>query len=42
MRRTLLKSKIHHAVVTGSNLDYEGSLGVDDLLLPAADLVIVK
>jgi len=33
MRRTLLKGKIHHAVVTESNLDYEGSLGVDDLLL---------
>jgi aspartate 1-decarboxylase len=28
MLLTLLKSKIHHATVTGSSLDYEGSLTV--------------
>ena len=28
MQLTLLKSKIHHATVTGASLDYEGSLTV--------------
>jgi len=39
MRRTLLKSKIHRAVVTASDLHYEGSLGLDEALIEAADLV---
>jgi aspartate 1-decarboxylase len=39
MRRTLLKSKIHRAVVTAADLDYEGSLGLDEALIEAADLV---
>ena len=39
MRRTLLKSKLHRAVVTEANLDYEGSLGLDADLLEAADLI---
>ncbi len=29
MLSTLLKSKLHHAVVTESELEYEGSLGID-------------
>lgn len=33
MRRTLLKSKIHRATVTGSELDYEGSISVDPGLI---------
>ncbi len=36
--RTLLKSKIHRAVVTGTDLDYEGSLTVDSALLEAAGM----
>lgn len=36
--RTLLKSKIHRAVVTGADLHYEGSLTVDADLLAAAGL----
>ena len=28
MQLTLLKSKIHRAIVTGANLDYEGSLTI--------------
>jgi aspartate 1-decarboxylase len=36
--RTLLKSKIHRAVVTSADLDYEGSLTVDSTLLEAAGM----
>ncbi len=36
--RTLLRSKIHRAVVTSANVDYEGSLAVDVGLLEAAGL----
>jgi aspartate 1-decarboxylase len=36
MYRTLLKSKIHRAVVTSADLDYEGSLTVDSALLESA------
>ncbi len=38
MYRTLLRSKIHRAVVTGADVDYEGSLTVDSALLEAADM----
>jgi aspartate 1-decarboxylase len=34
----MLKSKIHRATVTDGNLNYEGSLAVDKLLLEAVDL----
>lgn len=36
--RTLLKAKIHRAVVTGGDLNYEGSLKVDTDLLEAAGM----
>jgi aspartate 1-decarboxylase len=39
MQRTMFKSKIHRATVTGANLDYEGSLTVDADLLDAADIL---
>lgn len=39
MRRTLLKSKIHRATVTGCDVDYVGSITVDADLMDAADLV---
>ncbi len=35
----MLKSKIHRARVTGADLHYEGSLGVDADLLAAADIL---
>ena len=38
MRRTLLKSKVHRARVTHSELDYEGSIAIDSRLLDAADM----
>lgn len=39
MRRVLLKSKIHRATVTEANLDYEGSVTIDEELMRAADIV---
>ncbi len=39
MIRTMLKSKIHRATVTGSDLHYVGSLTVDPDLLEAADIL---
>jgi len=38
MFRTLLKSKIHRAVVTDCELHYEGSCAIDEDLLDAANL----
>ena len=38
MFRTLLKSKIHRASVTDCELHYEGSCGIDEALLDAANL----
>lgn len=37
--RTMLKSKIHRARVTGCNVDYEGSISIDKDLMEAADLL---
>lgn len=39
MIRTILKSKIHRAVVTNTDLHYEGSLGIDADLMKAADIL---
>ncbi len=39
MRRTVLKSKIHRAIVTETNIHYEGSLSIDADLLDAADIL---
>ena len=38
MRRTMLKSKVHRATVTGSDLNYVGSITMDSELLEAADI----
>jgi len=35
----LLKAKIHRATVTRSDLHYEGSIGIDELLMEAAGIV---
>jgi aspartate 1-decarboxylase len=37
--RTMLKGKIHRARVTDANLDYEGSITIDELLMEAADIL---
>jgi aspartate 1-decarboxylase len=39
MFRTMLKSKIHRATVTHSDLHYVGSVTVDEGLMDAADLL---
>ena len=39
MYRTMLKSKIHRAKVTGTKLYYEGSIAIDSLLLDAANIL---
>jgi aspartate 1-decarboxylase len=39
MRRVMMKSKIHRLTVTESNLDYEGSVTIDEDLLEAADIL---
>ncbi|MCY0887521.1 MAG: aspartate 1-decarboxylase [Alicyclobacillaceae bacterium] len=39
MERTMLKSKIHRATVTGANLNYVGSITIDEDLMDAADLL---
>lgn len=39
MRRTVLKSKIHRAIVTSTDLHYEGSLTIDADLLDEADIL---
>jgi aspartate 1-decarboxylase len=39
MVRTVLKSKIHRAVVTGADLNYEGSITIDSKLLKLADIL---
>jgi aspartate 1-decarboxylase len=38
MNRTMLKSKIHRCRITGSDLNYVGSITVDGDLLDAADI----
>jgi aspartate 1-decarboxylase len=37
--RTMLKSKIHRARVTDANLNYEGSITIDETLMEAADIL---
>ncbi|MGA2035192.1 MAG: aspartate 1-decarboxylase [Thermoguttaceae bacterium] len=39
MQRFVLKSKIHRATLTGTELDYEGSIAIDRDLAEAADLL---
>ena len=38
MTRTMLKSKIHRATVTGADLAYEGSITLDPDLMALADI----
>ena len=38
MQIKVLKSKIHRATVTDANLDYEGSVAIDESLIEAAGL----
>ena len=38
MHRTMMKSKIHRATVTGADLNYVGSITLDPRLMELADL----
>jgi aspartate 1-decarboxylase len=37
--RSICKSKIHHAVVTAADLNYIGSIGIDEALMQLTDIV---
>ncbi len=39
MKRIILKSKIHKATVTETNINYEGSLTLDQDLMKASDII---
>jgi len=39
MQRFMLKSKIHQAILTGTDLDYQGSITIDKNLLEKADIL---
>ncbi len=39
MQRFMLRSKIHRATLTGTDIDYEGSIAIDRLLIDAAQLL---
>ena len=39
MQRFMLRSKIHRATLTGTDLDYEGSIAIDRSLMDAADIL---
>ncbi|MBW1809622.1 MAG: aspartate 1-decarboxylase [Deltaproteobacteria bacterium] len=39
MHRSMFKSKIHRATVTEANLEYEGSITIDEDLMDAADML---
>lgn len=39
IRRSLFKSKIHRATVTDADLDYEGSITIDEELMRAANIL---
>ena len=38
MQRIMLKSKLHRVTVTHSELDYEGSCAIDEILLEAGNI----
>jgi aspartate 1-decarboxylase len=39
VQRIMLKAKIHRARVTDANLDYEGSITIDEALMEAAEII---
>ena len=38
MQRIILKSKLHRATVTGTEIDYEGSIAIDEDLMDRVDI----
>jgi aspartate 1-decarboxylase len=39
VQRLMLRAKIHRATLTGTDLNYEGSIAIDRTLLTAADIL---
>ncbi|MCP2519122.1 aspartate 1-decarboxylase [Candidatus Aminicenantes bacterium AC-335-B20] len=39
MKRIILKSKVHGAIVTDININYEGSLTLDEKIMESANLI---
>lgn len=39
MNRIMMKGKIHRATITDTNVDYEGSITIDSLLLDASNIL---
>ena len=39
MQRVMLRAKLHRVTVTEADLEYEGSCGIDEDLLDAADKI---
>jgi len=39
MKRTLLKSKLHRVRITDCSISYIGSIGIDEELMEAADII---
>ena len=39
MQRIMLKSKIHRATITSSDMHYEGSIAIDPVIMEKADLI---
>lgn len=39
MQRTMLKSKLHRARVTATEIDYEGSIAIDEDLMDKVDIL---
>lgn len=42
MQRTLLLAKIHNCTLTGTNLEYVGSISIDQSLLDAAGIYVYE
>ena len=42
MQRLMCKSKLHRVRVTDSDLNYEGSITIDPVLMEAADLLVYE
>lgn len=42
MQRTLLSAKLHNCTLTGANLDYVGSISIDQHLLAMAGILIYE
>jgi L-aspartate 1-decarboxylase (EC 4.1.1.11) len=42
LKRHILRAKIHRATVTGANLNYEGSISIDERLLEAGKFVVFE